>query len=94
MEKFIPDFSYILTDLREYSDSQLIEEVFKSNINKVMALLLKHMKEEEYLRKHITEIFSLVKNLFGNQKTDVIMSFIVYIYYTTKSLNQVLAKLK
>ncbi len=36
LQKFIPDFSYILTDLREYSDSQLIEEVFKSNINKVI----------------------------------------------------------
>ncbi len=84
LQKFIPDFSYILTDLREYSDSRIIEEVFKSNINKVMALLLKHMKEEEYLRKHITEIFSLVKNFFGDRKKDDIMSFIVYIYYTTE----------
>ena len=84
LRKFIPDFSYILTNLNEISDSVILHEMFKSNINKVMALLFKHMKDEEYLKNQMKDIFSIVKEFFPYEKRGVIITFIIYIMSITE----------
>jgi predicted transposase/invertase (TIGR01784 family) len=84
LRKFIPDFKYILTDLNEISDTEIINEKFKSNINKVMALLFKHMKDENYLKEQMTDIFFLIKDFFGTEKRSVVITFLFYIMSATE----------
>ena len=84
LKEFIPDFKYLLTDLNEVSDSVIINEKFKSNINKVMALLLKHMKDENYLKEQMQDIFFLIKDFFGTEKRSVVITFLLYIMSATE----------
>ena len=84
LKEFIPDFKYLLTDLYKVSDSVIINEKFKSNINKVMALLLKHMKDENYLKEQMQDIFFLIKDFFGTEKRSVVITFLFYIMNATE----------
>ena len=84
LRQFIPNFNYVLIDLNKISDSVIINEKFKSDINKVMALLFKHMKDEEYIKMHLEEIFTLVKEYFPNEKSGIIITFIIYIMSITE----------
>ena len=49
-----------------------------------MALLFKHMSDEEYLKNQLKEIFFLIKDYFSDEKKDVVISFLVYIMSITE----------
>jgi len=91
LRQFIPDFKYILTDLIKIPDSVIINEKF-NNINKVMALLFRHMNDEEYIEMHLEDFFSLVKEFFPNEKNGVIITFIIYIMSITEIDNDYIKK--
>jgi len=84
LKQFIPKFKYILTDLDKISDDIIKKEKFKNNINKVMALLFKHMSDEEYLKTQLKEIFLLIEDYFSDERKDVVISFLVYIMSITE----------
>ena len=82
--RIIPDFDYLLTDLNTFSDTDIMKVKFRNEINKVMALLFKHMRDEKYLRDRMKEIFSLVREYFEGDKSGVLVSFLVYIISITE----------
>jgi len=51
---FIPQFDYLLTNLTALSDERIRH--FRSAFLRVTALLLKHRKEEDYLRTHLAQM--------------------------------------
>ena len=83
LKHFIPSFEYILTDLAKESDKE-IEKKFNSGINKVLALLFKHMADEEYIKEHFKYIFSLLIEYFRDEKRERVISFLLYIMNTTE----------
>lgn len=84
LKQFIPAFKYILTDLSKIPDEAIIKEKFKNNINKVMALLFKHMSDEDYIKNQLKAIFLLIKDYFSDKKKDVVISFLIYIMSITE----------
>ena len=83
LKKFIPGFSYILTDLTKISDKRIMER-FNSSINKVLALLFKHISDEEYIKTQLKNIFSLLVDYFEEDKREAVISFLLYIMNTTE----------
>ncbi len=83
LKPFVPEFSYILTDLTKISDESIIRK-FNSSINKVLALLLKHIADEEYIKSQFINIFSLLLDYFGEEKREAVISFLLYIMNTTE----------
>lgn len=84
LKQFIPEFKYIFTDLNRISDEEIINKKFKSKINKVMVLLLRHMADEEYIKERLKDILFLVKEFFTEEKRGIVISFLVYIMSTTE----------
>ena len=84
LKQFIPEFKYIFTDLNRIPDEEIIKEKFKSKINKVMVLLLRHMSDEEYIKEQLKDIFSLIKEFFTEEKKGIVISFLIYIMSTTE----------
>ena len=82
LKQFIPEFKYILTDLTKLSDKTIID-TFNSAINKVLALLLKHISDEQYLKDQFKYIFSLLIDYFGEEKRELVITFLLYILNTT-----------
>ena len=50
------------------------------------------MKDEEYIKMHLENIFSLIKEFFPNEKRSVIVTFIIYIMSITEIDNEYIKK--
>ena len=79
IKEFIPRFSYILTDLAKYSDKDIKEKLFAREANKIFCLLLKHIFDENYIKKGIEDIFIIGKNYFNtNEGNNFLISMLSY----------------
>ena len=83
LKQFIPDFKYIITDLNKIPDEVIIKEKF-NNINKVMALLFKHISDDKYIKEQFVDIFSLIEEYFTEDKKELIIIFLLYVMNTTE----------
>jgi len=83
LKQFIPDFKYILANITETPDKEIVEK-FNSGINKVLALLLKHISDEEYIKRQFKYLFSLLLDYFGEEKRSAVITFLIYIMSTTE----------
>jgi predicted transposase/invertase (TIGR01784 family) len=83
---FIPNFDYLLTDLSLYDDHQIINEMFKREINKAFCLVMKHYHDEDYLENNLYDIFSILSNKinFKSDEKNGIISIVYYIMYNTE----------
>jgi predicted transposase YdaD len=59
-------------------------ERFNSSINKVLALLFKHISDEGYIKTQFKNIFALLVDYFGEDKREAVISFLLYIMNTTE----------
>ena len=70
---------YILTDLAKYSDKEIKEKLFAREANKIFCLLLKHIFDENYIKKGIEDIFVIGKNYFNtNEGNNFLISMLSY----------------
>ena len=82
---FMPDFNYILTDLHDFSDEVIQEQMFKRDINKALMLLFKHIFDERYLKEHLHTIFSILKRRFEDEKSrEIIFALLTYLFNHVK----------
>ena len=49
-----------------------------------MTLLFKYIADEKQLKEKMVEIFSLAKEFFTREKREIIITFVLYIMYTTE----------
>jgi predicted transposase/invertase (TIGR01784 family) len=79
---FIPAFDYILVDLSQYKDQQLIYEMFKQKILITTLLLMKNIYNKEKLKKYLKEYISVCKMLFESKQNERYLKTIVtYLLY-------------
>jgi len=80
LKQFIPNFSYILTDITKYDDEVINNQLFKREFNKVMILLFKYFKNEEKLLENLKNIFEILKEYIeDDKKQEDVLEFILYI---------------
>lgn len=83
LKKFIPNFDYLLTDLSKLTDAEIIG--MKAGLLLNILLLLKHSKEEAYIRKNFSQLFYQVEAYLDNeQKVSLVRSMLVYVLETTE----------
>lgn len=61
LQRFFPEFSYILIDLSNYSNDELKKRVFKSVFLKMSLLLMKNIYDKNELEKNLTSILEIGK---------------------------------
>ena len=85
LSHFIPDFSYILTDLSCYDDQAIRDTLFQRDANRILMQLLKYVFDERLVDQHFTEIFSPGRDAFTKPEGQrLLMSILVYLYNTTE----------
>jgi len=83
-KKFVPDFDYVLADLSKYDDNKIKNELFRRDINKAFSLLLKYIFNLSELRKHLPNIFEIIKPYIEQEeKRHYFISIIWYLFNTS-----------
>ena len=81
LKRYLPSFQYILTDLANYSDEELIAMEIGFLLSTL--LLLKHKSDKDFLKQFHREIFIFVEHLPDNPSTDSFLeAMIIYISRT------------
>lgn len=92
MQKFIPDFSYILYDLTKTQD----KDIWGIVTLQLMLKLFKHIRTPEFQEKLIRILESVKKGLPSGLEKDILISMIVYIMSATKmeknTLSEIISK--
>jgi predicted transposase/invertase (TIGR01784 family) len=59
LNRFIPEFDYVLIDLSDFSDEEIKTEIFTREAVKIALLVQKHIFSPERLRKYLKDFFKL-----------------------------------
>jgi predicted transposase/invertase (TIGR01784 family) len=68
LKLFIPDFNYLLMDLSDYSDKQIINGVFNNVATKIASLLMKNIYDEKKLLKNLVDFLNIGALYFREEK--------------------------
>ena len=80
---FLPNFDYILTDMTQWEDEEILNLKVGFLINALM--LFKHAKEDHYILKHPEKIFTgLDKTEKNKGESDFLLTLFVYLVKTTQ----------
>ena len=83
LERFVPHFDYLLTDLSQYDARAIRETIFKRDANRILMQLLKYVGDERLIEEHFQEIFAPGTSYFSNPEGEsFLISVLVYIYHT------------
>ncbi len=87
LHNFIPDFNYILTDLSNYSNEQLKNELFHNELLKVSLLIMKNIFDEKKLKKNLEDFIKLGKFYYEEERgLRFLESLIRYIYNNVENI--------
>ena len=78
LKAYVPDFSYLLYDLSDYSDAQIIGMA----IMRMFLLLLKYIHHPE-LAKHLEQIFSMLADLSPSEQDEYLATILRYLFNAT-----------
>jgi len=82
--RFIPDFSYILTDIFRYDDELIKNKLFKRKFNRVLALLFKYAYNEKQLKEKLYDILVELKDYIDDETdSQRVISILAYVLLTT-----------
>ena len=77
LKQYIPNFTYQLTDLGDYSDQELIDMGIGKLLNVFLAML--HIRDLEYIRNNFETIFIAAEKYFEGNENFLNLIF-VYLY--------------
>ena len=81
LEKYIPDFDYLLMDLSKYDNEDIKEKIYKNEFLKISLLILKNIYDEEKLKKNLENFLILGKLYYEEEKgLKFLESVIRYLY--------------
>lgn len=82
LRRFIPHFDYLLVNLEDYSDEEIMQ--IKQGFLMTTLLLFKHKKDRKYLEKHYREVFLFLKTDLNptvkTQYTNALFVFMEAVY--------------
>lgn len=85
MHRFLPQFTYLLTDIARYDDDTIKRRLFRREYNRVLALLFKYINNESLLIEKLYDILVELKEYIDNEQEHArIRSFITYIMKLTE----------
>jgi len=79
LKAYTPSFEFILTDLTKCSD-EFLETAVKSQRLKAMSLLMKHIREDDYLRHRFRDILSIVSKIDDDNQRRFLEFFLNYLF--------------
>ena len=80
LHRFIPEFSYLLTDLANYDEEAIRDRLFQRESSKAVMLLFKYIFNEDYLTKNLSAILeSGVPFLTSRDGAGFLKSIILYL---------------
>ncbi len=83
--RFLPGFDYVITDICQYDDNKIKNELVKRDINKALFMLFKYINNEALLVEKLYEIFLELKNYIDKEEEqNKILSIITYIMELTE----------
>ncbi len=81
LEKYIPDFDYLLMDLSKYENEDIKERIYKNEFLKISLLIFKNIYDEEKLKKNLENFLILGKLYYEEEKgLKFLESVIRYLY--------------
>jgi len=85
LKRYIPAFDYVLTDLQEYTDEQIVHELFRRDALKVAMLFMKHIFDSETIEKRLAEFLEAGRSYYGcgQEAEDFLRSLLTYLFSTT-----------
>jgi len=85
LKRYIPAFDYVLTDLREYTDEQIVHELFRRDALKVAMLFMKHIFDSETIEKRLEEFLQAGRSYYmcGEEAEEFLRSLLTYLFSTT-----------
>jgi len=82
-KNFIPDFDYILSDLSQYTDEQIRNQVFDNLFLKTALLVMKNIFDDRKLEAHLSDYFSIAKIYYEEEKGLKFLEAVIrYLFYT------------
>lgn len=80
---YVPDFEYLLTDLRQWSDDTLL--TLQAGLLRNVFMLFKHHGDTGYIRQNLPNLFWQTTHLIEDQRArNLIYAMLVYIAETTE----------
>ena len=59
LKKYIPEINYVLADLSDFSDEEILNGVFKNVTTKIASLLMKNIFNEQKLLKNLVDFLNI-----------------------------------
>ena len=84
LEKFIPQFDYLLIDLNKYNNETIKNLYFTKQINKAYCLLAKNIFNDNNLYNMLTDIFTILQPLIKSSQNEDFISMLLYIFSATE----------
>jgi len=80
IERFLPAFDYVLTDLSKYSDEDIRNRYDEIKVRMAL-LLMKNIMNEQLLKQKIPDIFLMSNEVFENEEGEkFVKASVIYIY--------------
>jgi predicted transposase/invertase (TIGR01784 family) len=90
LKPYVPSFDYVLTDLRDYSDEQIVHELFRRDALKVTMLFMKHIFDPDAIEQRLSEFLEAGRHYYacGDEAEEFLRSLFTYLF-STKSRPEV-----
>ena len=85
LEIFIPEFDYLLTDLSQFTNEQIKDQLFDRVIVKTTMLIMKNIYNQQSIEQNLIDFLALSEQYFATDRgLDFLQAIILYLFNQTK----------